>query len=347
MSLIQYLCGFKCNNFISFRSINQGPLSNAQNNPQARDESKSNFFVNWKEQQKVNKPVNNEEQYKRGGIIKQEDYSQKEYQREGVIPKQNSIEEREVNVNRTEMIDDLDEKETEDEMDFSKKGDIFTKPELLLNLSLDESNVKNENIETLPNSIPSDLFAQTTQQHIDLLGEPSLIDNASSQSNIKSDNLNLLNDIFENPPNQKIDNKLNTPLTPTKSNVSAPSLSRNTSTPNLTKLDPLAELGSFLSASHPNATSINAAAQKSKSNPTPIHRVSSYNTFQNSNSNGNNRPDYNRSHFSEVHQQPAAQGVNAKINEDHFEDLLGGFKRSQNDNSHKTMAQMKKEEMVI
>lgn len=351
MSLIQYLCGFKCNNFISFRSINQGPMFNAQNNPQARDESKSNFFVNWKEQQKVNKPVNNEEQYKRGEIIKQEDYSKKEYQRGEVIPKQHIIEEREVNANRTEIIADLDKKETEDEMDFSKGGDIFTKPEPLLNLSLDETNVNNENIETLPNSIPSDLFTQTTQQHIDLLGEPSLIDNVSSQSNIKSDNLNILNDIFENPPNQKADNKLNTPLTPTKSNVSAPSMSRNTSTPNLTKLDPLAELGSFLSASHPNATSINAAAQKSKSNPTPapIHRVSSYNTFQNSNSNGNNRPDYSRTHFNEINQQPAAaaQGVNAKINEDHFEDLLGGFKRSQNDNSHKSMAQMKKEEMVI
>ena len=70
--------------------------------------------------------------------------------------------------------------------------------------------------------------------------------------------------------------------------------------------------------------------------------------IQNSNSNGNNRPDYSRSHFNEINPQPAAaQGVNAKINEDHFEDLLGGFKRSQNDNSHKSMAQMKKEEMVI
>ncbi|CAG2114414.1 unnamed protein product, partial [Medioppia subpectinata] len=108
------------------------------------------------------------------------------------------------------------------------------------------------------------------------------------------------------------------------------SLQRNTSTPNLTILDPLAQLGSFLTST------VTTTAPN-------IPRVNSYSTFQTANP---PKPDYNRSNFNEVKNTTTSTACNAKVMGNAFEDLLGGFKPTQNETTNKSISQMRDEEML-
>ena len=236
--------------------------------------------------------------------------------------------------------------------------------DLLLNLSIDETTSRTE--KTAPsNEIPSDLFEPSVPE-MDLLGglggETHLTDKKSSNNNMGTDsNVNLLNDLnlfssetMSSPINTMpsmaaFDSKPLNVLTPNVS-MKSPTLSsgpslgstsvplqRNTSTPNLTNLDPLAQLGSFMSTT---------VTTNAKTTSTSIPRVASYSTFQTS---GNPlKPDYSRSHF-DVKANPSnasASASNARVLGTEFEDLLGGFKPSQNDTTNKSIAQMRREEMV-
>ena len=238
-------------------------------------------------------------------------------------------------------------------------ADTSRKPpvsDLLLNLSIDETANQTQ---TQNNEIPVDLFEATAPQ-MDLFGGINDLTNktTSNNNNMGTDsNVNLLNDLnlFTadpiTPPINPIpsmaafdSNPLNamtpnpTLKSPTLSygptlNSSGVPLQRNTSTPNLTNLDPLAQLGSFMS------TTVTSTA---KTNSTSIPRVASYSTFQSTNP---LKPDYNRTHF-DVKTNPSNTTINAKVVGNEFEDLLGGFKPTQNDSTNKSISQIRKEEMV-
>ena len=242
--------------------------------------------------------------------------------------------------------------------EFQVENQTSRKPvvsDLLLNLSIDETGSQNT---VLSNEIPTDLFEGTAPQ-MDLFGGISDLMNKTSTNNTETDsNVNLLNDLnlfasnpitppinpmpsmaaFDsNPLNAMTSNsKFRSPTLssgPTLNNTTVP-LQRNTSTPNLTNLDPLAQLGSFMST---------AVTSNAKTNSTSIPRVASYSTFQTANP---LKPDYSRTHFDVKNNPNNTSTSNAKTFGNEFEDLLGGFKPTQNDSTNKSIAQMRREEMV-
>ncbi|XP_053209325.1 cyclin-G-associated kinase-like [Panonychus citri] len=153
-----------------------------------------------------------------------------------------------------------------------------------------------------------------------------------------------------------------------------PGLHRNTSTPNLTQLDPLSELGSFVNNPSNLTTSSSTSSTNQKLNQstnqgsggtgTGIPRVSSCSTFQpfhnSATNNGSNasgnftgsvnnqgyKPDYNRAYFSESsHASNSATGP--RVTGFEFEDLLSDFpKQHKNEPQNKSLAAMKKQEMI-
>lgn len=125
-------------------------------------------------------------------------------------------------------------------------------------------------------------------------------------------------------------------------------LLRNTSTPNLANIDPFEDLGAFLDFSNPDSNKPNVN----------IPRVYSYTTFSNENKNScteksnmnrdnttaSYKPNYSRTNFNDI---SAATGVKTpRMQGNEFEDLLGGFIKSQPDNP-KSIAQLRKEELVF
>lgn len=223
--------------------------------------------------------------------------------------------------------------------------------DLLLNLSIDEtlSETQNSIKSEVKQEIPSDLFG-TSDPQIDLIGNIADLHKDSAHDS----NINLLNDINLCPTDPIIPSMAafdSTPLNvlkpnidpknsgPTLTNSSVP-LQRNTSTPNLTKLDPLAQLGSFMST---------ASGTSAKTNTTSIPRVASYSTFQfpNVSASQTSRPDYSRTHFDVKNSTATSASASSKVFGNEFEDLLGGFKPSSADNMSKSIAQMRKEEMVF
>lgn len=179
-------------------------------------------------------------------------------------------------------------------------------------------------VDLLSNDLDEKLIAD------DLLGFNSPI-NDIEQKVLSSSNINSIDPTFckseGNASNQKSTNNLQ----------------RNTSTPNLTKFDPFGDLGDLLNFSN----STNA-----KTN-TSIPRVSSYNTFPNESKNPKTnvknvskeqKPDYSRINFNNV---APSTGIKApRVNGNEFEDLLGGFKKTQTDTNPKSIAQLRKEDLV-
>lgn len=189
----------------------------------------------------------------------------------------------------------------------------------------------------------------------DLIGDINLTDSNKAVENdsCSGTNVNLLNELFS------VETKANTipcqisnlgnapPLKPMsaqphqKISLQPNSLSgiqRNTSSPNLTKLDPFASLDPLAASAPTIAPSVQPSASKLQNHAIP--RVNSYNSFQSFQS----RPDYNPNYFKE---NTSSTGT-AKAPGHEFDDLLakGGFQKFTVDNTNKSLAQMKKEEMV-
>lgn len=227
----------------------------------------------------------------------------------------------------------------------------------LLNLSVDDpapvDNLDPVASRSSSNDSRSGGFADPT---VDLLGGslPS-----SSTMGKGAANLDLLNDIFNSGP------KPGNLVPPVPDSTLNNNLHRNTSTPNLSQIDPLKELSSFASGSSTGVSK--AAAPKTNAVPvlkpqTPLKpipvasnmpRPASYSTLSNSFQNQKaapKQPDYSRSHFMEPMSGSAksSTGVPPKVAPNQFEDLLQGFeKTSPPDTSNMTMAQLKKSEMVF
>lgn len=213
----------------------------------------------------------------------------------------------------------------------------------LLNLSLDESSnrIQSNNI-TGHDSEP--------QEEI-LLIDPVCDDRNNPQNNNNSA-FDLLNDIFYSNGNQEqppTGAQANLPkpdlLFPSSSSAAnhfpsnSQPLHRNTSTPNLTQVDPFADLNSFVkpaAAGNTTPTSV----YDIKMPPQGIPRVSSCLTFQSA-----PKPDYNRAHFCEP---PSANPTGIpKVSGYEFEDLLSGFpKHPKQDSQTKSLAEMKKQELL-
>lgn len=113
-------------------------------------------------------------------------------------------------------------------------------------------------------------------------------------------------------------------------------LPRNPSTPNLaTSLDPLGDLNNYFDFTN-NVDNISS-----------MHRVSSFNVFpKNSINSQTSKPDYSRHNFTEItSNHTGLRGP--KVNGNEFEDLLGGFKKKSNEsNIPKSLAQIRKQDMV-
>jgi cyclin G-associated kinase len=79
--------------------------------------------------------------------------------------------------------------------------------------------------------------------------------------------------------------------------------------------------------------------------PQGIPRVNSYSTFQTSTS-APLKPDYSRSHFMD-NNNSSNTGIGPKVAANEFEDLLLGFpKKPQQESGNKSMAQLKKVDMI-
>ena len=253
------------------------------------------------------------------------------------------------NINNNLSVNEID-------INVDKRSSKAALNDLLLNLSIDETNTTPQlQTVTLNSDIPNDLF-ESRAPELDLFGEPNvstITGNNSLYNGDVSSNVNLLNDLdlFASntvPPIPTLEPKSNimrdnlsfissTTTVPTLKSPTTGSLHRNTSTPNLAKLDPLAELGSFLTST----------STTTKPNSPTIPRVSSFTTFQTANG---SKPDYNRNHFVETPNinNNNNNTNNARVVGNEFEDLLGfeGFKRTQNDLGNKSIAQLRKDEMV-
>ncbi|RWS11543.1 cyclin-G-associated kinase-like protein [Dinothrombium tinctorium] len=228
----------------------------------------------------------------------------------------------------------------------------------LLNLSTDET--KDSPSPSLY-SEKNMLFAEASSEskpdvtNIDLLVDTSM----TSEMQVKSPNSNfdLLNDIFSSSMNDTATKSVPTAfqqqtqlpkpdLLFNASNVSSTTttmnqqpLHRNTSTPNLTKLDPFTELGAF-------ATSANCVSPTHQKpvQAQGIPRVASYSTFQASSN--QSKPDYSRIHFAEVNTTTTPNCI-PKCRGNEFEDLLQDFpRRPQTENTNKSMAELKKQELI-
>lgn len=223
----------------------------------------------------------------------------------------------------------------------------MTKADVLLNFSMEDSKSHHQDSNPFKsklspelNLLESDFQSKLTTD--DLLG---LGDNSSETVDVKilsssANNARVDNNLFEvsegNVQNQS-------------SNKSTSNLLRNTSTPNLANFDPFEDpFGAFLS--FPNSDANKAGAS--------IPRVSSYTTFSNENKNSSvnnvnanrtaaqsNKPNYSRSNFGDI---PSTTGVKTpRMQGNEFEDLLGGFIKTPLDANPKSIAQLRKEELVI
>lgn len=222
----------------------------------------------------------------------------------------------------------------------------------LLNFSIDES----------PNAQGGDMSvdhsAPNESQCADLLIDTG---NEGARNNQQANSaFDLLNDIFNSggqQPQQSSSGSMGTENLPkpdllfasssanTNANFASNSqpLHRNTSTPNLTKLDPFADLNSFVN--NPNTIGETSSSHSSQlpNIPQGIPRVASCSQFQ-SNAQQSQRPDYNRAHFAE--NTPNNTGV-PKVSGYEFEDLLSDFpKQSKQDSQVKSLAEMKKQELL-
>lgn len=217
----------------------------------------------------------------------------------------------------------------------------------LLNLSLDEPSER------------APLKKGTTQRSKSQEEDHLLIDPVCDERNNRQTNNNnnnsafdLLNDIFYSNGNQQV------PPTGVQANLPKPDLlfpsssaaanhissnsqplHRNTSTPNLTQIDPFADLNSFVKPSPPGNTTP-TSLHDIQTPPQGIPRVSSCSTFQ-----WAQKPDYNRAHFSEA--PPTNPTGIPKVSGCDFEDLLVGFpKHSKHELQNKSLAEMKKQELL-
>lgn len=225
------------------------------------------------------------------------------------------------------------------------KNDLSSeeKTDLLVNLSFGESISKNEQnkfSDDLLNSPKIDLFSNnkefntysklTTDDLLSMDQSPDLDDKLVFPTNASQFNPTIINDI------SKMGNNLK---------------SKNPSTPNLaTTFDPFGDLGDYLNFSsetnHCNQSSIPVSS---------IPRVSSCNDFPDDTKTNKSttktdqtkqtRPDYSRHNFDDIFSRTGLK--TPRVNGNEFEDLLCGFKKSNPEsNTTKTMAQIRKAEML-
>lgn len=238
------------------------------------------------------------------------------------------------------------------------------------NQSSNNGGVNNSNQQPQQNNIPCDLLGGFNLQNIDLLNDVRSGDK-SAQRSTNTSNLDLLNELFHNEPN-----KQHSQPSKLASAGAGPDLLGepsgafgtddnllNSNKPNNSNLDPFEDLFGNSTSSSSSSNSNKATnglkfplnSTQSPLKPTQTKPTSSTapsnnipkSDFINSSSNKQARPDYNRDYFKE----PSSSAANGpKLPEDAFGDLLGGFtKNSQNDwnkNGGKSMAQLKREEMV-
>ncbi|RWS29397.1 cyclin-G-associated kinase-like protein [Leptotrombidium deliense] len=244
--------------------------------------------------------------------------------------------------------------------DFIKEPEPDVVVEDLLNLNLSSAATQNEH-NPLNSEINECFPNQPAEENQDPTSIDLLVDTGHQAMKSPNSNFDLLNDIFSSPmnggaaPNGIPPGFQRTPLPKpdllfTASNASSVPLNqqplhRNTSTPNLTKLDPLAELGSFVSS----ANCVSPTHHQKPLQPTGIPRVASYSTFQASSV--QSKPDYSRLHFAEANiatnTNAANSSIPTKVSGNEFEDLLQGFpKRATTEPSNRTMAELKKQELV-
>lgn len=214
------------------------------------------------------------------------------------------------------------------------------KTDLLVNLSFGESNEQRKFSNDLLNSPEIDLFSN---DELNAYSKPMTTDDLLSmdQSPDLDDKLVFPTNASFNPNNiSKMGNNLK---------------SKNPSTPNLaTAFDPFADLGDYLNfpseTNHCNKPSI----------PVSIPRVASFNDFpddsktiksttathhQTTYQAKQTRPDYSRHNFDDIFPRTGLKAP--RVNGNEFEDLLCGFKKNNPEsNANKTMAQIRKAEMV-
>ena len=227
----------------------------------------------------------------------------------------------------------------------------------LLNFSKDESHQTNKKNNSETNRNNGNNKNNNKIINADIASVDLLID-ATSECNLENSsshsNVDLLNDLFTSSDNKfqshikqpeakhsssnlpQPDLLIGEPFTSSNFN---PYLHRNTSTPNLTQLDPLGDpLGPFVNFSTTTPTLDSAPPLKPQ-----IPRVSSC-TFQPFST--TSKPDYSRSNFTDMPNQSSTSS-GPKVLGNEFEDLLSGFpKRPQPENTNKSLAEMKKQDMV-
>lgn len=254
--------------------------------------------------------------------------------------------------------------------------------DLLLNLSIDSKTEDDDGQvgggggggSNSHSDLPEDLFGAApggrASKNVNLLVDDDDYDGDNFKaSTITADDLFSINDTATTAPTTTTTVPLIRPTltgdilkpakTPTATTMPTVTnnLQRNTSTPNLAaKLDPFGDLNSFMNMPTLDATKVAGNS---------IPRVSSYsNSFTNdtkpttataASSSSSTRPspttaapskpDYSRSHFSDL--SSAGTGVRApKMAGNEFEDLLGGFKKAPTDTGTKSISQLRREELV-
>ncbi|KAJ6224835.1 hypothetical protein RDWZM_003380 [Blomia tropicalis] len=220
--------------------------------------------------------------------------------------------------------------------DISSK--IDNNDEVLLNLSMEDSKMNDQNpfeakmyknFDLIPDDFNTKVLAD------DLLGfNDHSVPNDESSVLMASNINNQTDNLFDTPVENNISNK--------NSN-----LLRNTSTPNLAKLDPFSDFDNLLGFSKTDSNKSNNS----------IPRVSSYTSFPADSSkitNANNlnqlpstsastKPNYSRSNFSDI---PSTTGIKTRVVGNEFEDLLGGFIKTPTETNPKSIAQLRKEELL-
>lgn len=247
----------------------------------------------------------------------------------------------------------------------------------LLNLNLNNpqpspnSNPRptNQNNDQSQPTIPCDLLGNFNLKNIDLLNDLSGDKSSPHQRSTNTSNLDLLNELFHNQTKQNNQAQSN-PL-PTSgpdllvepnvrpngayANESSSSKSNNIdpfdvlfSSPNATSTKsnglrfPLSSTQPPLKPTQTKPTTSNASIPNNKFPTTASSNSSAFKQ--------QSKPDYNRAYFNEQQAQASSANNGSKLSDDAFGDLLRGFsKNPQNDwnkNSGKSMAQLKREEMV-
>jgi len=240
----------------------------------------------------------------------------------------------------------------------------------LLNLNLNGSSQQSPQSTNQSNSqpqqanIPCDLLGNFNMKNIDLLNDLMSNDKSSQQRPTNTSNLDLLNELFHNENkqnNESANNSLPTagPDLLTEPNVRPNGAYSNEAASNASNLDPFDDLfGNQASNSSSQSNGIprfTLSSTQPPLKPTQTKPTTSnanipkqFSTTTNSNAfKQQSKPDYNRAFF---HEQPSQSNNGPKLPDDAFGDLLSGFsKNPQNDwnkNSGKSMAQLKREEML-